>query len=517
MTTVQDFDAAARAAELTAHLDDGPLRDLDEPPVDPYADLPPIGDADQQTPLFDPDLFVFRSLAEVAADVRTRPKRQFLFAGAIVAGDYGVLSAEDKAGKTFSVLDAAISCAAGLPWLGHYECQTQGAVLLFLGEGSDAKMLRRIYAIGRHKGLTEEQIEALPIRLCFRIPFLAEGKHLGIMDAQLRHYPVELVVLDPLYLAARGGKGSDLFAMGEMLGNAQRIVQAHKATLLINHHWNKTGEGSGHNRSSGVGPGAWGRFLISVGVLGDRHTDPETKMTTVKTKWSIRGDEIADSDTVFVRRVWVDDPDDLDSAMHYSVEVDQRAAASPGEETQDAGSADWRPTKCMEAVSKRLEGAEKALSRNVLETTISGYRNDIKRSAIELLVAEGFVAEEKKTQARLYTSIKPFRASAETAGAGLDLTISEQRVLNVLKAASAPIGIRAIGDEIATDGLGSPLRVGTLDKALNSLAGLGHAELVEVAGRDGWVATPESPASETSPDLAPTSPDLAPGEVDLST
>lgn len=331
--TTTDFNPAARAAELTAHLDDGPLRDLDEPPMDPYAGLPPIGAEDeQQTPIFDPDLFVFRSLAEVAADVRGLPPRQFLFAGAIVAGDYGVLSAEDKAGKTFSVLDAAISCAAGLPWLGHYECQTQGAVLLFLGEGSDAKMLRRIYAIGRHKGLTEEQIEALPIRLCFRIPFLAEGKHLGIMDAQLRHYPVKLVVLDPLYLAARGGKGSDLYAMGEMLGNAQRIVQAHGSTLLINHHWNKTGEGSGHNRSSGVGPGAWGRFLISVGVLGDRHTDPETKMTTVKTKWSIRGDEIADSDTVFIRKVWVDDPDDLDSPMHYTVEVDQRAAASAGEE-----------------------------------------------------------------------------------------------------------------------------------------------------------------------------------------
>jgi hypothetical protein len=37
----EEFDAAARAAELTAHLDDGPLRDLDEVPEDPYADVPP--------------------------------------------------------------------------------------------------------------------------------------------------------------------------------------------------------------------------------------------------------------------------------------------------------------------------------------------------------------------------------------------------------------------------------------------------------------------------------------------
>lgn len=48
MTTTQDqFDAARRAAELTDHLDDGPLRDLDAAPQDPYADLPPIAAEDE--------------------------------------------------------------------------------------------------------------------------------------------------------------------------------------------------------------------------------------------------------------------------------------------------------------------------------------------------------------------------------------------------------------------------------------------------------------------------------------
>ena len=329
---------------------DEPVRNDGLPPdADPWAHLDPPG-----SPALEPESFTmlrFRSLAEVAADVDSRPPRKFLFERVMVAGDYGVLSAEDKAGKTFSGLDAVVSCAAGLPWLGHFTCQSPGPAVAFLGEGSDAKMLRRIRAIGEHKGLTRAQVDALPIRLCFRVPFLSDQAHLVQIAAELGEHPVNLVLLDPLYLAAKGGKGSDLFAMGEMLGNVQRVVQPRGATLIINHHWNKTGEGSGHNRSSGVGPGAWGRFLISVGVKSN-HTDPVTQATTVHTAWSIRGDEIADNAAAFVRRVWVDDPDDLNSPMHYSVEPH----ADP-EPAQDAAGPDLSPAarKILEALGQGVE------------------------------------------------------------------------------------------------------------------------------------------------------------------
>lgn len=316
---------------------------------DPWARFDPPGPA-----ALEPESYTtlrFRSLAEVAADVDSRAPRKFLFERVMVAGDYGVLSAEDKAGKTFSGLDAVVSCAAGLPWLGHFTCQSPGPAVAFLGEGSDAKMLRRIRAIGEHKGLTRDQVDALPIRLCLRVPFLSDQAHLVQIAAELGEHPVNLVLLDPLYLAAKGGKGSDLYAMGEMLGNVQRVVQPRGATLIINHHWNKTGDGSGHARSSGVGPGAWGRFLISVGVKSN-HTDPVTQATTVRTVWSVKGDEIADNMAAFVRKVWVDDPDDLNSPMHYSVELD----ADP-EPAQDDAGPDLAPAarKILEALGQGVE------------------------------------------------------------------------------------------------------------------------------------------------------------------
>lgn len=275
--------------------------------------------APPEEPQRQPDL-VFRTLAEVAQDVDSRPPRPWLFEPVVVAGDYGVMSAQDKAGKTWAILDAAVSCAAGLPWMGLFPAGAPGPVLVFLGEGSDAKLLRRIRAVTASKGLDRATGDALEIVACFRAPQLNDAQHRHLVQRAIEKYRPKLVIVDPLYLAAGGANGADLYSMGALLGSIQHIVQAAGASLLISHHWNKTGEGSGHHRSSGVGPGAWGRFLISVSVLSSR-TDPETMETTVRLKWEFKGDEIPETEVVVARRVRAEDPSDLGSPMHYSIEA----------------------------------------------------------------------------------------------------------------------------------------------------------------------------------------------------
>lgn len=285
---------------------------------DPWEGKVPPMPEEETEPERGPDL-VFRTLADIAADVDSRPPRPWLFKPVIVSGDYGVMSAQDKAGKTWAILDASVSCAAGMDWLGLFPAGDPGAVLVFLGEGSDAKMLRRIRAVARAKGLTKEQSDALQIVACFRAPQLNDEQHKHLVRKAIREYKPKLVIIDPLYLAAGGANGADLYSMGAMLGSIQHIVQAAGASLMISHHWNKTGEGNGHNRSSGVGPGAWGRFLISVAVLNSR-TDKDTQETTVRLKWMFKGDEIPETEVTVVRRIYAEDPDDLNSPMHYSVE-----------------------------------------------------------------------------------------------------------------------------------------------------------------------------------------------------
>lgn len=308
----------------------------------------------------------FRRFGEVAADVDKRPKPEFLFAGVIVEGDYGILSAQDKAGKTWTAEDAAVSCAAGLPWMGVYECPVPGPVILFLGEGSDRKAVRRIRAIATHKGLSREQTDALPIVLCCQAPNLTDGEQLEEIGETLAVVRPRLVILDPLYLSAGNAKGSDLYSMGAMLGSIQHVVQDAKSSLLVTHHWKKTGDGNGHDRTSGVGPGAWGRFLISMGV-DSRQVDRETGESTVVLNWLFEGDEISQPETKFIRRVREEERGNLASPMHYDVEKVDKDGNGAGSSTPSAASggagvigvkddAETRKAAILALITERGEG-----------------------------------------------------------------------------------------------------------------------------------------------------------------
>ena len=84
---------------------------------------------------------------------------------------------------------------------------------------------------------------------------------------ELAAHPAALVIVDPLYLAVAGAAtGADLYGMGAVLAGIQAVCQHAGAALVVVTHWNKTGEGRGAKRISGVGPGAWGRVLASVGT-----------------------------------------------------------------------------------------------------------------------------------------------------------------------------------------------------------------------------------------------------------
>jgi hypothetical protein len=59
--------------------------------------------------------------------------------------------------------------------------------------------------------------------------------------------------------------------------------------------------------------------LCSVGV--EHRTTGLDGSTTATLRLTFEGDEIPETELRLRRRVWADDPDDLSSALHYSVEV----------------------------------------------------------------------------------------------------------------------------------------------------------------------------------------------------
>jgi hypothetical protein len=181
------------------------------------------------------------SYGEVAARVAATGEPRWLVEGLWPADAYGVLAADIKAGKTWAALDLAVSVACGLPWFGRFPCPTPGGVLVFLGEGGERAMVRRIEAVATHKG-ADPALLAERLRLCFRVPHLAApgaGQELVAIERELAAHPAALVILDPLYLAAGGASGASLYDMGTVLQAIQGVCQAAACALMVVTHWKR--------------------------------------------------------------------------------------------------------------------------------------------------------------------------------------------------------------------------------------------------------------------------------------
>jgi hypothetical protein len=331
-----------------------------------------------------------RSIREILDELRNAGQRTWLVQRLWPGDAYGVLGAQDKAGKTWGLLDLAVSVASGTPWLGRFPCPNPGQVTMFLGEGGMPGTVRRLEAVAAHKGL---ELVDLPLRLEFKAPNLGREEHLRFIAEELAAYPPRLMCLDPFYLTTGGRSGTNLNEMGELLASVQALCEDAGSALVVNVHWNKTGTGKGAERFTGVGPSAWGRVLGSASVEQST-VEADGKTTNVTLGWEFKGGEIADIAFRMRRRVWADDPDDLDSPLHYEVEI----------------------------------------------------------------TGEGV------------------RAAVVAEGPGESLGYAQRRVIAAMRQGGKLLKVNTIGDGIAQDGLGSPLKVQTIRNALQGLERLGLVE-----------------------------------------
>lgn len=329
----------------------------------------------------------FFSMKELRARVDAAGPRRFLLRGYWPAGDYGVHAGDAKAQKSWNTVDAMVSIAAGQPWLGAIPVDLAGPVLWFAGEGGEADLLRRIDAVCASRDLVADD---LPITICARVPHLADAVHLALMAEQLGKLRPVMSALDPLYLAARGAKGSDLYAMGGMLEAAQHLCQAATSGLWLVHHQNRK-EGRGASRISGAGPAEWGRVLISAHVVS-RRVDPETRETTVITELDAIGGSIPGGRLRVVRRIHADDPVDLNSPLRYAVEAT---------EVEDGGDDTDGPERLRPAVRKILavltEAGGPLSVQTIGDAIASKYGHGLTRPTISKgcadLVSRGLVDE----------------------------------------------------------------------------------------------------------------------------
>jgi hypothetical protein len=268
----------------------------------------------------------FTELRHLIAEVDAAIEPTYLVEGVIPDGDYGMLGGAPKAGKSWALLDLAVSVASRTPWLGVFPVPVPGPVIYFAGEGGRRKLVRRIRAISEQRGIDPA---TLVISVCERAPRLTDDVDLEEVEREIAQMEPALVIVDPFYLAAAGAKSSDLFAMAVPLSKVQSLCQGYGAALLFGHHFRKGEGGRGSEKLTGAGPAAWGRVLLSLEVTSEVR-DPATGASTALVDLTIQGDETATMTVGFRRRVWADDPARLSSPMHYEVERIDAGARGDG-------------------------------------------------------------------------------------------------------------------------------------------------------------------------------------------
>lgn len=167
---------------------------------------------------------------------------QWLIKNWLTAGEVSICAGPSQAGKSFLILDMAMSIARGVAFLGKYRVE-RGAVLYQAGEGGKGLRSKRMAAYRLAKGLRWE--DKIPLAVTTRQINLHAGNEdvdRIIEDANaLKAYtglPVRLIVIDTVSAATAGADEVSGRDVVPVLVRCQRIANETGAHVMLAAHMN---------------------------------------------------------------------------------------------------------------------------------------------------------------------------------------------------------------------------------------------------------------------------------------
>jgi 5S rRNA maturation endonuclease (ribonuclease M5) len=381
---VSDHLAAGYTLEQLVPLDQAPAEDLDEGPADDDQ-----GDEEREPPsTWQPvnlDDVLNGTYEPPEPTVGTRQDGVGLFYPGRMHGVIG----ESESGKTWFMLAAcAEEMGNGNPVLYiDFEDDEGGVVGRLLTLGVVPDVIRQYFLYVRPEapisfGVGRDHLAAV----------LAMGPTLAVLDGITEGMTMH--DLNPL-------DNGDVAKFGRLL---PRWVADHGPAVVSLDHVTKTTEGRGRYALGGVhklnGLNGAQYILENRQAFGQGLTGRSTVMIAKDRPGQLRkharphkglhwfGDFVMESDPAG---------------------FNDTALLPPTEEAQST--APMRPTALMRKVSDHLAANPEGLSMNGIEKGVRGKR-DYVRYALELLVNEGYVIEERAGQARKHKLVKPYREGA---------------------------------------------------------------------------------------------------------
>jgi len=230
------------------------------------ASPPPNLDADAETVAAGPEVaagprFTFADSSEfLAGDYRM----EYLIQGVLAKLQPGVIGGPQKTLKTSLIVDAAVSIATATPFLGQFPVRKRNRVAICSGESGAFTLKETCLRVLEAKQIDAEELTGW-LKWEFRLPTFSDAEIMTDFATGLAALEVDVVLVDPTYLALGEADAKSVFDMGRVLCHVSEHLVSRNITPLLVHHANRqlpAGEVMGLEHLSHAGFGEFARQWI---------------------------------------------------------------------------------------------------------------------------------------------------------------------------------------------------------------------------------------------------------------
>lgn len=160
--------------------------------------------------------------------------------GVLTCGQPCVIGGASKSLKTSIAIDLAISLDSGKEFLNQYAISKRAKVGVISGESGKASIQSTAKRISECKQL---ELADLGVAWAFDIPQISDPSHLRELKRFIQKNGIEVLILDPVYLALlnreSAGNATNVFMMGAVLRAFSLMISELGTTLILIHHIGK--------------------------------------------------------------------------------------------------------------------------------------------------------------------------------------------------------------------------------------------------------------------------------------